>query len=351
MIATLSGAEFASDWGTRIISSRDPRYDPGGYHFGSVWPLFTGWDAVGAYRYHRAATGYTALLANAELVQAGSPGHVTEVLSGDYAQELSTSSPHQIWSSAMVISPLLLGLLGLDVNAPEHTIAFAPHAPAEWKRFTIAHVRAGATDLTLDYSRTDAEIRASVRLAGPGGMTLQFSPAISPRARVASVTVNGRPATFRLQKTASDQHVVVQVPLAGALNEVRLAVRDDFGIVMPWSAPRLGDSSRNLKLVSENWAADHNTLTLTMDGVGGLTYELHFRGANALASATGGELLKSRGDEAILRVRVEPADVQYHRISSTLFFAAAAPISHRPEPQPLPQSARSETSNLVHVVP
>ena len=351
MIATLSGADFASDWGTRIISSRDPRYDPGGYHFGSVWPLFTGWAAVGAYRYHRAATGYAALLANAELAQAGSPGHVTEVLSGDYAQELSTSSPHQIWSSAMVISPLLLGLLGLDVNAPEHTIAFAPHAPAEWKRFTIAHVRAGATDLTLDYSRTDAEIRASVRHAGPGGMTLQFSPAISPRARVASVTVNGRPATFRLQKTASDQHVVMQVPLAGALNEIRLAVREDFGIVMPWSAPRLGDSSRNLKLVSENWAADHNTLTLTMDGVGGLTYELHFRGANALASATGGELLKSGGDEAILRVPVEPADGQYHRISSTLSFAAAAPIPHRPEPQPPPQSARSETSNLVHVVP
>ena len=86
--------------------------------------------------------------------------------------------------------------------------------------------------------------------------------------------------------------------------------------------------------------------------VRGRTYvELHFRGANALASATGGELLKSGGDEAILRVPVEPADGQYHRISSTLSFAAAAPIPHRPEPQPPPQSARSETSNLVHVVP
>jgi len=39
----------------------------------------------------------------------GSLGHVTEVLSGDQYQPLSTSSPHQIWSAAMVISPLLRG--------------------------------------------------------------------------------------------------------------------------------------------------------------------------------------------------------------------------------------------------
>src|SRR5437868_7831776 len=50
-----------SDWGARIISSLDPRYDPGGYHYGSVWPLFTGWAAVGEYRYHRALAAYSNL--------------------------------------------------------------------------------------------------------------------------------------------------------------------------------------------------------------------------------------------------------------------------------------------------
>ena len=101
----------------RIISSRAAKYSAGGYHFGSVWPLFTGWASVGEYRYHRALTGFTNLMANSQLALDGSLGHVTEVLSGDYYQPLSTSSPHQIWSAAMVISPLLRGLFGLEADA------------------------------------------------------------------------------------------------------------------------------------------------------------------------------------------------------------------------------------------
>ena len=54
MIAELAAPEHQADWGMRIISSRAAKYSAGGYHFGSVWPLFTGWASVGEYRYHRA---------------------------------------------------------------------------------------------------------------------------------------------------------------------------------------------------------------------------------------------------------------------------------------------------------
>ncbi len=349
MMALLSGPDFATDWGTRIISSRDPRYDPGGYHFGSVWPLFTGWAAVGAYRYHRADAGYAALLANAELAHAGSPGHVTEVLSGDYFQELSTSSPHQIWSSAMVISPLLLGLFGLDVNAPARAVSFAPHVPAAWERFTIAPVRAGATELTLDYSRTAGGIHLRVGRSGPAEVTFQFSPALSPRARVTGATVNGRPAKFRLEKSSSDQHVLLQLPLAAGTNDLQLEVRDDFGIVVPWSAPPLGAASRSLKTISQEWSADGNTLSLVMAGLGGSTYELPLRGAGALARASGAELVDHGGDQKLLRIRVQPADGQYHQVSSQLVFAGAAAARRDPPPREA-SSRRSLISPLVHPV-
>ena len=79
----------------RIISNRSPHFSGGGYHYGSVWPLFTGWASVGEYRYHRAFPAYANLRANALLALDGSLGHVTEVLSGAYYQSLSTSSPHQ----------------------------------------------------------------------------------------------------------------------------------------------------------------------------------------------------------------------------------------------------------------
>src|SRR6266436_2051086 len=53
MISELAGADHEPDWGMRIISSEATRYSGGGYHYGAVWPLFTGWASVGEYRYHR----------------------------------------------------------------------------------------------------------------------------------------------------------------------------------------------------------------------------------------------------------------------------------------------------------
>src|SRR5881398_515441 len=117
MITQLADLDQQTDWGMRIISAHSPKFSGGGYHYGSVWPLFTGWAAVGEYRYHRTHPAYANLQANALLALDGSPGHVTEVLSGDYYQPLSTSSPHQIWSAAMVVSPLLRGMFGLHADA------------------------------------------------------------------------------------------------------------------------------------------------------------------------------------------------------------------------------------------
>src|SRR5256885_5800261 len=138
----------------RIISARDPKYNPGGYHFGSVWPLFTGWASVGEYRYHRALPAYSNLRANALLALDGSLGHVTEVLSGDYYQPVSTSSPHQIWSAAMVVSPLLRGMLGLSADAKAATLTFAPHLPADWNSLGINNVRVSENKLELTFTRT-----------------------------------------------------------------------------------------------------------------------------------------------------------------------------------------------------
>ncbi|HEU5334936.1 MAG TPA: amylo-alpha-1,6-glucosidase, partial [Terriglobales bacterium] len=209
MINRLAGPGFEADWGARIISDRDPRYDPGGYHYGSVWPLFTGWASVGEYRYHRALPAYANLRANSLLALDGSLGHVTEVLSGDYYQGLSTASPHQIWSAAMVISPMLLGMMGLEADVPHHTLVFAPHVPAEWNSFQVKNERVGNVTLDFNYSRSDDEITLRVRRTGQGDCTLEFSPAVSLRARIVRVDVNGRPAPFRAEPTSEDQHVSV----------------------------------------------------------------------------------------------------------------------------------------------
>src|SRR6266403_5753452 len=175
-IQRLADADLQTDWGTRIISNRSAIYNGSGYHFGSVWPLFTGWASVGEYRYHQALPAYANLRSNALLALDGSLGHVTEVLSGDYYQQISTSSPHQIWSAAMVVSPIMRGMFGLNTDVQTHIVTFAPHVPADWKSFSLDNMRAGATNLAVSYKRSPGLIAMEVKRTGSGDTELDFSP-------------------------------------------------------------------------------------------------------------------------------------------------------------------------------
>src|ERR1700704_3871959 len=211
MITQLAGADHQTDWGMRIISNASPKFSGGGYHYGSVWPLFTGWASVGEYRYHRPQPAYDNLRANALLALDGSLGHVTEVLSGDYYQPLSTSSPHQVWSAAMVVSPVLRGMFGLETDATHHTLTLTPHVPADWTRFSLENVRVGNDTLLVNYRKADEDIvLETVLTKGSEECTIEFRPSISLRANVQKAELNGKPVPFRIEANAEDQHIVVR---------------------------------------------------------------------------------------------------------------------------------------------
>jgi hypothetical protein len=289
-----------TDWGMRIISARDPRFDPSGYHFGSVWPLFTGWASVGEYRVHRATAAFANLRANALLTLEQSPGRTTEVLSGAYLGSLSTSSPHQIWSSAMVVSPLIRGMMGLDADASSHTLTFAPHIPADWSTFKISNMRIGTDSFSFNYARTDREITFDVDHSGAQA-TLVFSPAISLRSRVISATVDGRAAKFSIEPSGTDQHVRLAVPVS-AHTRIQVAVQNDFDFAAPSMLPNPGEPSHGLRVTTESWTAAHDQLTLAMEGIPGSTYELALRGADQIRNVEGAEVAQSAAGQKVLRV-------------------------------------------------
>jgi hypothetical protein len=304
MIAELAAPEHQADWGMRIISSRAAKYSAGGYHFGSVWPLFTGWAAVGEYRYHRALPGFSNLMANAQLALDGALAHVTEVLSGDYYQPLSTSSPHQIWSAAMVVSPLLRGLFGLQTDAGAHRVSMTPHIPADWTRFTVENVRVGSASLRLAYRKSAGEISLVVTRSGSGDCSLEFSPAVSLRAQISGVELNGRPVPFQIKKSDVDQHVTVQFPVAAGENALRIRIRNDFGLSLSPALPPLGSASQGLRVLSETWTPARDSLTLEVSGTQGRHYEVGVWNAAQVASVEGAELIRTDAESAKINVEI-----------------------------------------------
>ena len=152
-LARWSSHDFSTDWGARDLAASDPMYDPISYHQGSVWPLFTGWNAMAQYRSGRSLAGYQSLMQNADLTTAQDLGAVTELLSGDFFEPFGRSTSHQLWSSAMVVTPVLRGLFGVQVDAIAGTVTVAPHLPADWDSAQVNHLHVGASIVNLVYRR------------------------------------------------------------------------------------------------------------------------------------------------------------------------------------------------------
>lgn len=292
-ISRLSNEDHQTDWGMRIISNRSKVYDGSGYHYGSVWPLFTGWASVAEYRYHRQFPAYLNLRSNALLGFDGALGHFSEVLSGDYNQSFSTSSPHQIWSAAMVISPILRGMFGLETDAEKHQITLAPHVPADWASYSIRNVQVSGNSINFQYKKTADAISLEIKRTGSGECWVEVSPAFSLRTQVVGVALNGRKVAFKMVPNAYDQHLNARVKLEGSSDTITIRTKNDFGLALSSALPPLGSGSQGLRVVAEEWNASREQLSLSVSGLPKHTYEMSAWNPSQVSSVDGGTMTKT----------------------------------------------------------
>ena len=239
MVSRWASANFSTDWGTRPVSDLTSFYDPISYHQGSVWPLFTGWASVAEYRTGHPLSGYDHLMQNVDLTWTQDLGNATELLSGQFFQPLGRSTAHQLWSSAMVISPVVRGMFGLEWNVPENTLSVTPHLPADWQTATIKNVPFGATHFDLSFTRSETQLTVSA-LQAP--RTLHLASKI---------------------KGAILEASTIHLPLPPV----------EIGIIHEQA--EVGSRTRQLKVLSEQSDARHCSLTL--EGRGGTTYTFLLR--------------------------------------------------------------------------
>lgn len=290
----LGSAALATDWGHRILSNRSALYDPLSYHYGSVWPLFTGWASVAAYRYGRSHVGYQALMANALLTEAGALGDITELLSGDFPMPFGRSSHHQVWSQAMVVLPIVRGLLGLEVRDAGRTLRFAPDLPADWDRVAVRSVAAGGRRYDVTFERLAGRaVVALTRRLGDGAQRLVVAPAFPLDARVREVRVNGRLVPHTLTRAGDVQRA--EVIAEGAAGPVDMVFSYDEGtaVYVDRAPPVAGAMNGGLRLLRATAASDR--LRLIVEGRGGRSYLLHVRTPKQLGASDGVRVVRTRG--------------------------------------------------------
>src|SRR5206468_12994724 len=145
-------------------------------------------------------------------------------------------------------------LLRLKADSRARTLTFTPRIPAGWSSLAVNNVRIGDASLSLRYQRKVGEISLQIVGENSSGDAVEFSPALSARAKVLSAEMNGRAVPFRVAQTEADQHVAVRVLLSPGTNTLRLRIGNDFDVDFSSALPPLGSNSRGLRVISESWS-------------------------------------------------------------------------------------------------
>ena len=252
----LAADALNTDWGLRDVADTEKIYDGMSYHQGSVWPLFTGWAAMAEFRGGQPLAGYQLLMENANLTRAQDLGSVTELLSGDFFVPFGRSTSHQLWSSAMVITPVLRGLFGISIDAQKKTITVNPHLPAGWERATVENLPLPGGGETLTFEHIGQKQIVSVSDWHKAGWKV----------------VSDRPGSKDSRLESGFQGSEIPLPILEIADgrSAYLSSPTETVHSANWvQSPLPGSRAQFIRVISEHWT-DHQA-TLTFEGPAGAT--------------------------------------------------------------------------------
>ncbi len=165
---TLFSADSFSGWGVRTVAASEVRYNPMGYHTGSVWPHDNALIALGLARY---GLGEKALQILTGLFEAGTYfdlHRMPELFCGfsrDYGEGpvlYPVACAPQAWSAASVFL-LFQACLGLEISGVDQRIYFTrPQLPASLGELRIHNLEVCGATVDLLLVRQERDVGVSV---------------------------------------------------------------------------------------------------------------------------------------------------------------------------------------------
>ncbi len=175
LLEALAGEAFSARWGVRTRPLDDPQFSPSSRDAGAVWPLCTGWASLAEYRAGLGEAGFRHLRANGDLPYARQRGAFDEMLDG-LEERAAAGCPDRAWSAAMLVLPLIEGMLGADPDAAAGRLSLAPQLPPAWTRLEVTGLRCADSAYDLGLQRRDGHLEARLRRTLGPGLAITLAP-------------------------------------------------------------------------------------------------------------------------------------------------------------------------------
>jgi glycogen debranching enzyme len=300
VLDAFAGRAFSPDWGISMVSTASPLFRTGGYNYGNVWLVFTGWTSLAEYEYGNSLQAFAHLSSNMRPARYWTQGFVPEVIDGArYA--VTGVCPHQLWSETAILAPAIEGMVGWRPDAPKNVAALKPRFPFNWDSVTVSNLAIGSTRVRLHMKRTRSSSTYVLEPSEGPAVTIDLMPELLPGSNLESVLLDGVP----VQVNGAIYRGVLSMPVRLVLDrkrEVRFTLSGGLGICPIIPQPQPGDRSSSPRVISfENHGKSYRLL---LEGAPGSSAELNLvLGDKPVKQVVNATIVKgASGTEAGLRV-------------------------------------------------
>lgn len=293
MLEEWAGNGFSPDWGIRIIGADSPYFNPTGYHYGSVWPLFTGWAGLAEYQYGRSVQGFTRIMNNLLIYRCWGLGYVEEVMHGTEYRPAGVC-PHQCWSETNVLHPALSGMAGIEADAPRNRLGLKPRFPLHWDRAAVKNIRVGGAVIDLEFRREKNLTTYQLALREGRAISIDLQPEIPEGMEITAIEIAGKSQPLSQRGPRGLLAAAVSFTLENTAM-VQLRHRGGIGMVPLVAQPQPGDSSQGYRIINTRLEGNRYHITLEGKSGGRGVFYLKTFGVS-IKRAEGGEIIPAPGE-------------------------------------------------------
>ncbi len=308
VLDTFAGNGFTADWGVRIISEDNPLFNPRGYHYGSIWPLFTGWTSLAEYNYGNYIQGFNHVMDNLNVYKNWARGFVEEVLNGE--QYLPSGvCPHQCWSETMVLQPALEGMLGLKADASNNKLFLSPRLPADWDFIKVENIKTGNHLLNFRMTRNADKIVYFFKHAGNENLNVGFKPYFPQGTSINKVLMGGKEVKFKKKEERQEDFIELNLNI-DKTSQVEIYYSGGICVLPVITDSKVGEYSEGFRILSTNYTGEKYIVKVQGKSKHEETLKIYSPAKN-IESVENGKLIGHENNIYNIRVEFEESPDKY----------------------------------------
>ena len=290
-IKKFNESDMVTDWGVRNLSNRSSLYEPANYNYGTIWPFTSYFIGAAQFYTHFNLQGLETVRKTAQHAFDYGIGIVPEVFSGDINTKLGEAYHDQGFSVSGYIFPMVNGLIGLEVDALNNKITFAPKLPADWKFLKVNNIRIGNTIASAECRVQNGEMKLLIDVNSEKEIEFEFNPDFELDVEINSVMLNGKKLDYELEKHEQAYQLKTNFKAKGK-NELVINYKPSIGIYLLSSSTPIGATNEGLKIISQK--LDGKKLIISCEGKVNRNYELGVMNYELIGKVIGAEFKKGK---------------------------------------------------------